>query len=223
MKELINYNINYGYINEEMQISDDFNEENFILEKENRRVYIDVGIDIQNEKEHKSYLIVLFTNKQGFEELMFYFMVLDKNDRAVPGLETIYDRKIANKYIPDELKGTGKLKDKIIKMTQKLLNMENPARFIVQTYEDYKDEKQLDWHQPIIDLLLKNGYMLKNKGLTYDKKNYYWEFVQATKETLPEGYEPIKWKPRDKEFYDNIRGISESIAKNIRERNKKII
>lgn len=219
IKELINYKY-YGTINEEIQTSLDFNKENFIEDKNNKAIHLNIGIDKNNEKKYALHLTVLFYNK---EELVFYFAVTDKNNQLIPGLNTIYDRKIADKYIPDELKGSGKIKDKIIKMTQKLLNMENPARFIIETFDKYSGPEQLEWHRPIINLILDNGYNLTKQDVNVFGK-YYWEFIkegEKTKEQIKESVEFSDWAKnhkRDEEWHKRMNEKSMRIWESLRER-----
>ena len=225
MKELINYNINYGYINEEMITSDNFKNNNFIKQKEIRSVILEVGIDPENEKEYRIVLILSFTNKGGYEELVFAFSLLDKDNQFVKGKESIYNREEVNKYLPKELQKSiiffGKLKE----MFKKLITMEKPIRFFIETYEDYKNEKLINAYGPIIDLILKNGYMLKDKGITHDKKKYFWEFIQATKQTLPEGYEPfdISKVKKDDAYWQHRKELTMEAVRLMLESEKKVI
>ena len=228
MKDLINYNF-YGYITEEMEVSEDFKNNIFQEYKEIRSVALEVSVDPENDIEYRVFLILSFTNRSGYEELIFYFSLLDKNNQFVKGKETIYDKNIANQYLPKELKSSIAFFNKLKEMFKKLIIMEKPLRFFIETYENYTDEKQLVAHRPIIQLILQNGYMIRNEGLSHDKKKYFWEFIQATEQQLKEskedGFDISKIK-KDESYYQSIKENTTEIIRRIVEnesKTKKII
>ena len=165
-----------------------------------------------------------FTNRSGYEELIFYFSLLDKNNQFVKGKETIYDKNIANQYLPKELKSSIAFFNKLKEMFKKLIIMEKPLRFFIETYENYTDEKQLVAHRPIIQLILQNGYIIRNEGLSHDKKKYFWEFIQATEQQLKEskedGFDISKIK-KDESYYQSIKENTTEIIRRIVENESK--
>ena len=104
--------------------------------------------------------------------------------------------------------------------------MEKPIEFYIETHEDYKNEKLLLPYNKIIDLILQNGYMLESKGLTHDKKKYYWKFVQKTKQQLKESKEFKKWYKnfkKDDEYWNNRKElIMEAVRGFLKVEEKKI-
>ena len=226
IKELIFYP---KLLAEEMEISDYFKDNNFQENKETRSLSTEVGVDPENNIDHRLVLIMRFTNVSGYEELIFYFSLLDKNNQFVKGKETIYDKNIANQYLPKELKSSIAFFNKLKEMFKKLIIMEKPLRFFIETYENYTDEKQLVAHRPIIQLILQNGYMIRNEGLSHDKKKYFWEFIQATEQQLKEskedGFDISKIK-KDESYYQSIKENTTEIIRRIVEnesKTKKII
>ena len=227
MKDLINYNF-YGYITEEMETSDNFTNNKFIEQKEIRSVVLEVGVDPENDIEYRIVLILSFTNRSGYEELVFGFSILDKNNQYVKGKESIYNREEVNKYLPKELQKSIVFFGKLKEMFKKLITMEKPLRFFIETYEDYKNEKLLIPYRNMIKVVLENGYMLKKEGLAHDKKKYFWEFIQATKQTLPEGYEPMDLSKivKDEAYWQHRKELTmESVKRFLKteEENKKVI
>ena len=203
IKELITYRFDGSFLTEEMKTSDYFRGNNFQKDQETRYVSMEVGVDTENNMEYRIALVMRFTNISGYDELVFYFSLLDKNNQFVKGKESIYDRNVVNQYLPKELQKSISFFGKLKEMFKILIKMEKPIRFFIETYEDYKNEKLINAYNPIIDLILKNGYMLKDKGVSHDKKKYYWEFVQATKQILPEGYESFDYSKvkKDDEYW----------------------
>ena len=74
-------------------------------------------------------------------------------------------------------------------MFKKLITMETPDIFFIETYEDYIDEKLLNPYRNLIPIILDHGYVLEREGISHDKKKYFWKFVKKSKQNLIEGYE----------------------------------
>ena len=190
IKELIFYP---KLLAEEMEISDYFKDNNFQENKETRSLSTEVGVDPENNIDHRLVLIMRFTNVSGYDELVFYFSLLDKNNQFVKGKESIYDRKESDQYIPKKLKGTIIFFNKLKEMFKKLITMETPDIFFMETYEDYVDEKLLTPYRNLIPLIIQNGYVMEEEGLSHDKKKYQWKFVKKTKQQLKESKKFIKF------------------------------
>ena len=184
-----------------------------------------------NNIEHKIFLLLSFTYKDKYEQLVFGFSILDKNNQFVKGKESIFNREEVNKYLPKELQRSiiffGKLKE----MFKILMTMEKPIEFYIETYEDYVNEKLLLPYNKIIDLILQNGYMLESKGLTHDKKKYYWKFVQSTKQQIKESKEFNDWYKnfkKDDEYWNNrkeliMEAVRRCILQKEKEKNNKTV
>ena len=211
IKELINYKFDGSFIMEEMEVSDNFKNNNFIEQKNIRSIVLEVGSDPENDIEHRIVLILSFTYRDRYEQLVFAFSLLDKNNQFVKGKESIYDKNIANQYLPKELQKNIVFFGKLKEMFKILITMEKPIEFYIETYEDYKNEKLLLPYNKIIDLILQNGYMLESKGLTHDKKKYYWKFVQKTKQQLKESKEFDDWYKnfkKDDEYWQHRKELT---------------
>ena len=72
------------------------------------------------------------------------------------------------------------------KLFKKLITMEKPLIFFMETYENFKDQKQLLPFRNIIPIILQNGYVIEEEGISHDKKKYYWKFVQKTEQQIRE-------------------------------------
>ena len=228
MKDLINYNF-YGYITEKMETSDSFKNNNFIEQKEIRSAILEVGVDPENDIEYRIVLILSFTNRSGYEELVFGFSLLNKNNQYVKGKESIYDKTVVDKYLPKELKGGVAIFNKLKEMFKKLITMEKPLIFFMETYENFKDQKQLLPFRNIIPIILQNGYVIEEEGISHDKKKYYWKFVQKTEQQIREskedGFDISKivkddayWESRKQLTMESVRLFLEH-----EEKNKKVI
>ncbi len=221
IKELIYYP---NLIIEEMEISSNFNENNFEINDESKSVVLEVGIDPENENQHRITLIIQFTNRSGYNELVFYFNITNKNKTEITvEPRSIYDKNIANQYLPKELQKSIAFFNKLKEMFKKLIIMEKPNIFFIETYEDYTDEKQLLAHNPIIEIILQNGYVIESQGLTHDKKKYHWKFVQKTEQQIKESKEDgfsefIKTFKKDDKYWA---GILEDTKKIMLKNNKK--
>ena len=219
IKELIFYP---KLLSEEMETSDYFKDNSFQEDKETKSLSTEVGIDPENDVEHRLALIMRFTNVGGYEELVFYFSLLDKKNQFVKGKETMYSRKESDQYIPKQLKGTIVFFNKLKEMFKKLITMEKPNIFFMETYENYVDEKQLLPFRNIIPIILENGYVIEQEGYSHDKRKYQWKFVQKTeqqiKESKADGFsEFIKTFKKDdaywKKFNEETRIILEKLYK----------
>ena len=189
IKQLFNYNFDGTFITEEMQVSDDFKNNKFYIEKEIKSVTLEIGYDPENTMEHKIFLILSFSEGH----LAFAFSILDKNGQYVKGKESIYSREEVNKFLPKELQKSIVFFSKLKEMFKLLMTMEKPNIFFMETYEDYTEEKQLLPYNSIIDIILQNGYVMESKGLSHDKKKYHWKFVQKTKQQIKESKESDEW------------------------------
>ena len=150
---------------EEFQISQKFIKNEF--EKNgNNAIILEVGIDEGNDIQHTLNLILSFGNPSGYEELVFYFNIVNKDrTKITSNPKSIYDREIAKKYLPKELIEKYIFKNKINKMLKMLLNMKKPTKFFLETYEDYKDAKQIDYYLDLVNLILDNGYVINKQGV----------------------------------------------------------
>ena len=100
--------------------------------------------------------------------------------------------------------------------------MEKPLIFFMETYENYKDQKQLLPFRNIIHIILENGYVIEQERYSHDKRKYQWKFVQKTeqqiKESKADGFsEFIKTFKKDdaywKKFNEETRIILEKLYK----------
>jgi len=109
------------------------------------------------------------------------------------------------------------MKDKLKRI--KLLNMKKPDVFFIVTYDEYKDQKQITWHQPIINLIIENGYNMVKQGIDPENK-YYWKFVNRNnKQALKEHDEDeIKFKPRDEKWHEEMKKESAIIFESLKKK-----
>ena len=221
IKQLFNYNFDGTFITEEMQVSDDFNKNEFIEDKEQKIIYLGVGVDKEDNVDHQIFLVIRFIFNGVYEELIFYFSLLNKNNQFVKGKENIYNREEVDKYLPKELQKSiiffGKLKE----MFKILITMETPDIFFMETYEDFVSERLLNPYRNLIPIILKNGYILEEEGLSFDKKKYHWKFVKKTKQQLKESKElDKKYKnfKKDDEYWRKLNEENIKIFENSRKR-----
>ena len=215
-----------------METSDNFNSNNFITQKEIRSVSLEVGVDPENDKEHKIFLVMSFSNKSGYEELVFTFTILNKNNQFVKGKESIYDRRIVNEFLPKELQKSIAFFGKLKEMFKILITMEKPDVFYVETYEDFISERLLNPYRNLIPIIMQAGYYVEEEGVSHDKKKYYWKFVKKTKQQLKEdkNFEKFINDPnrKNEEYWEHRKQLTmEAVRGHIRieneQKNKKII
>ena len=211
-------------LNEEMEVSPEFNSGNYFYNQPQRALALEVGIDENNDELHRLNLILQFGKTSGYEELSFYFNITNKeNTKVTSQQKSIYDRNAANQYIPKELIGKKIFKEKINDMCKDLLTVEKPESFFMVTFEDYKDEKQISYYLDLVRIIQNNGYVMKNQG-TSPENRYFWEF--ANKSILENYYskeENKKWinftpPPRDAEYWKNQDEIVDALLITMREK-----
>ena len=193
--------------------------------KEKNAIAVEVSIDSENDVDYRLALILRFTNVSGYDELVFYFSLIDKNNQFVKGKESIYNREEANKYLPKKLQGSISFFTKLKEMFKKLINMETPDIFFMETYEDFISERLLNPYRNLIPLILENGYLLEKEGISHDKKKYYWKFVKKTNQQIKEDKEFeyfINNFKKDDEYWEKFNKESRIIIEKMYG-NKKII
>jgi len=164
-------------LNEEMTISPSF--QNNVFEKNDARksIALEVGVDDENKEQNRINLILQFSNASGYKELVFYFNVTDEeNSKTTVVPAAIYDKNIVKRHLPKELLGKNVFRDKINEMFKILIIMEKPDYFFMESYEDFKDYKQISYYEQLIKLITDNGYEIEKQGVNINKK-YYWKFV----------------------------------------------
>lgn len=209
-----------------MQISPKFNDDNFELNSDKKAVALEVGFDDDNIEQHFINLVLQFEDISGYNELAFYFNVTNKdNTKITVEPKAIYDRNIAKKYLPKELSGKDVFREKTYKMLKELIKMEKPTIFFMETYEVYRDSKQISYYDNLVKLILENGYAIVDEGVGKIEKKYYWKFVNKnTPGFLPEGYKDdnnFGGLKKDAEYWRKMNELSEMTI--IETKNKKII
>ena len=82
--------------------------------------------------------------------------------------------------------------------------MEKPAKFFIETNEDYQsDNIKQDSYGDLIELFKQNGYTIKDEGINHNTKKYYWEFISSSTLQL-KGNNSINWakKPPADRYYE---------------------
>ena len=203
---------------EVMQVSDEFKKDEFFEAQSksgDKVIRIEVARDFENNEQNKLNLFISFGKPTKYLELSFYFNITNKDGTKVTSSnQSLYNRKDVAKYIPKELSGKNIFMPKLVEMLKTLLSMEKPERFFMVAYEDYQNEKQKNYYEPLVQLLLKNGYAIKSQGVGKEKR-YVWEFINtATKGVLPEGYKQIDWVnecKRDEAYWEkHNKSVNES-------------
>ena len=207
MKELFKYN----FLCESMQISKNFTEENYGIH--NNVLNLEVATDPDNENQHRLNLIVQFSNASKYLELIFYFNVTNlENTKITSEKTTLYSRDDVKKYLPKELIGNGAFTDKLLFMINHIFSIQKPNIFFMETYDEYKIEKDIQFHRKLIPAILKNGYNISEEGANINKR-YFWKFELKTIKELGENIKekfvcPIKdeayWKIFNKEAQENL-------------------
>lgn len=170
---------NYTLITEVMQISQDFKDDvlsaNNDIEKE--FVSIEVGIDNENIIQNRLNMVISFANTSGYEELSFYFNLTNQENTEITSIpKSIYDRKVSKQYLPQGL-GEHACINKLKEMLTELLKIKSPPSFIMKTYDDSSGEKQISFFNNLVDVILKNGYMLQANGVDKEDNKYFWKFA----------------------------------------------
>ena len=168
---------NYPLLVEVMEISSDFNNNEF--KKQKNAVTLEVGINSENNEQYRLNLILSFGSPLGYLELAFYFNLTDiENLKITSKPKSIYDREIAKKYLPKDLIGKNIFMPKLKEMLKRLLKMETPEKFIMETFEDHTDRKQIDYYDNLVKIILENGYVIKSQGINSVTKKYAWKFIR---------------------------------------------
>lgn len=162
---------------EEMKISSNFINNNF--NEQNRAITLEVGIDDENEVQHRLNLVISIDSPSGYSELSFYFNLTNKeNTEITSNPKSIYDRKIVKNYLPKELVGKNVFMNKLKEMLEKLMKMELPEKFFMETFEDHVDRKQIDYYDNLVKIITNNGYVIKSQGVNPVTKKYAWQFLR---------------------------------------------
>ena len=56
--------------------------------------------------------------------------------------------------------------------------MDSPERFIIETFENHKENKQKEFYKNLIFMLCENGYKVENEGINDINDKYQWKFVR---------------------------------------------
>lgn len=186
-----------------MKTSSNFINNNYI--EQNNAVILEVGIDDENDIQHRLNLIISFGSPSGYNELSFYFNLTDKdNTKITSNPKSIYDREIAKKYLPKDLDGRNVFIEKLKEMLKQLLKMETPQTFFMETFEDHSNRKQLDYYYNLVRVIMDNGYMLAKEGVNPLTKKYFWKFVNEN--TLSPLTEEMQ---RQEDNFNNRTGIKD--------------
>lgn len=210
-------------INEEMKVSSDFINNEFI--KHNKAISLEIGVDNENDIQHRLNLILSFGSPSGYEELSFYFNLTDKeNTKITSKTKSIYDRNVVKEYLPPELVGQNIFINKLKEMLKELLKMETPDKFFMETFEDHTDRKQVDYYDNLVKIITENGYVIESQGVNPITKKYFWQFLN--KKSLSQISESAEkhwknfdvhstirdkqyWKKHDENVEETMKGINE--------------
>ena len=196
IKELIYYP---KLLSEEMIISKEFNEGSQ-KDEQNKVMYIKISEDPDDNETHYLDLIIRFDKSKGYNELIYYFLVSDVNNKTV---KTIYKRDEAKQYIPKQLQNQRIFVSKINEMFKKLIEMEKPDIFFIELYEDLEGES-LKRIENIIELILKNGYNIDEQGINKLTGRQYWRFSEKTKQEIKESGKEFVPTPLTEEDWQRI-------------------
>ena len=196
IKELIYYP---KLLSEEMIISKEFNEGSQ-KDEQNKVMYIKISEDPDDNETHYLDLIIRFDKSKGYNELIYYFLVSDVNNKTV---KTIYKRDEAKQYIPKQLQNQRIFVSKINEMFKKLIEMEKPDIFFIELYEDLEGES-LKRIENIIELILKNGYNIDEQGINKLTGRKFWKFVEKTKQEIKESEKEFVPIPLTEEDWQRI-------------------
>lgn len=180
LQEHINRIKELSGIEEEMEVSQEFSEDPSIDET-NKRVILKIGEDSDDLDNHESYLMMKFTTTEDFRELIYYFQMFNSDGKVVG---STFLRSEAKKYIPKELQGQRLILPKINELFNKLITMEKPIRFLMETHEDLSDD-ELKRFEPLVETIMEQGYNIKRQGRRPDNK-YFWRFSTESQEILDE-------------------------------------
>ena len=168
----------YPMLVEVMEVSSGFTQDVFNVNVDKKAISIEVGVDIENDIQHRLNLCLSFGNPEKYLELSFYFNLTNKENTKITSTpHSIYDREIAKKYLPQGLNKNACI-NKLREMLTELLKMEKPKEFVMETFENHTDTKQLDYYNNLVDIIIKNGYALLKHGVSHNKK-YFWQFVAS--------------------------------------------
>jgi len=196
IKELIYYP---KLLLEEMQVSPEFSNDSKV-DKEHKISFITIGEDPDDNETHYLDLIIRFDKSKGYNELIYYFLVSDVNNKTV---KTIYKRDEAKQYIPKQLQNQRIFVSKINEMFKKLIEMEKPDIFFIELYEDLEGES-LKRIENIIELILKNGYNIDEQGINKLTGRKFWKFVEKTKQEIKESEKEFVPIPLTEEDWQRI-------------------
>ena len=196
IKELIYYP---KLLSEEMIISKEFNEGSQ-KDEQNKVMYIKISEDPDDNQNHNLFLGMRFDKSKGYNELIYYFLVSDVNNKTV---KTIYKRDEAKQYIPKQLQNQRIFVSKINEMFKKLIEMEKPDIFFIELYEDLEGES-LKRIENIIELILKNGYNIDEQGINKLTGRKFWKFVEKTKQEIKESEKEFVPIPLTEEDWQRI-------------------
>ena len=196
IKELIYYP---KLLSEEMIISKEFNEGSQ-KDEQNKVMYIKISEDPDDNETHYLDLIIRFDKSKGYNELIYYFLVSDVNNKTV---KTIYKRDEAKQYIPKQLQNQRIFVSKINEMFKKLIEMEKPDIFFIELYEDLEGES-LKRINNIRELILKSGYNITGEGINKLTGRQYWRFSEKTKQEIKESGKEFVPTPLTEEDWQRI-------------------
>ncbi len=169
--------VKYPFLNEEMEVSAKFNNNEW--QEQKNAIVLEIGIDLENNEQHRMNLILSFGSPSGYLELVFYFNLTDiDNSRITSKPKSIYDREIAKKYLPKDLVGKNIFMPKLKEMLKQLLKMETPDKFFMETFEDHKNIKQKEYYDNLVAIIMNHGYVIEKQGVNPVTKKYAWKFLK---------------------------------------------
>ncbi|PCI28433.1 hypothetical protein COB55_03870 [Candidatus Wolfebacteria bacterium] len=127
------------------------------------------------------------------KELIYFFLMVDSNEKFI---SSTMNREESNKYIPKSIQNQRLILPKINDSFKKLIEMEKPIRFLMET-DEVLTQEGLKRFESLIETIKEQGYNLENKGTRPDGK-YFWTFSTESQEVLGEQYEKRFFELKDK-------------------------